>query len=423
MRLTPIAALALAWLPTAAAAYQTTDQVMWPAQGIYPAYPAEEQAPARPVQFFVSGGLYHDSNLFRLSDGANTQALLGTSQRSDNIRRFGVGLKADLPISRQHLLFDARVDDFHYSTFGFLDHSQYSASATWKWQAGSRWNGDLGYARQRFLSGFGLLQLPQKNLVTESHAYASVNRLLTPRWRARGALDRSSYDYSNLAAATGALSGATPVSALDRATSLTLGGDYLTPPGNSVGAQVKLTDGRYVNPPGVSGLDNRYRETEVSGVADWHATGKSRFIGRLGYTDRRHDQVSARNFHGVTARLDYDWITGAKTLLNFAGWRELEAVESSLASYALSEGLSFGPHWAPTFRTVVQAHLFRVRRDYLGSSPERVDTVRGANVTFGYNPRRTMRFSLGLERGSQSSNIPNADYDYDLVSANARFSF
>ncbi|MDE3131553.1 MAG: hypothetical protein KGL16_10410, partial [Acidobacteriota bacterium] len=273
MRLTPMAALALAWLPTAAVAYQTTDQIMWPAQGIYPAYPAEEQAPARPVQFFVSGGLYHDSNLFRLSDSANTQALLGTSQRSDNIRRVGVGFKADLPISRQHLLFDARVDDFHYSTFGFLDHSQYGGSATWKWQAGSRWSGDLGYARQRFLSGFGLLQLPQKNLVTESHAYASVNRLLTPRWRARGALDRTSYDYSNLAAATGALSGATPVSALDRATSLTLGGDYLTPPGNSVGAQVKLTDGRYVNPPGLAALDNTYRETEVSGVADWRASG------------------------------------------------------------------------------------------------------------------------------------------------------
>jgi len=418
MRLSPMTALALACFPAAAFAYQTTDQIMWPAQGIYPAYPRE--VPARPVQAFVSGGLYHDSNLFRLSDGANTQALLGTTQRSDDIRRFGAGLKADLRFSQQHLLLNARIDDYRYSRFSFLDHTGYNADATWRWRAGRLWSGNVGYARRRLLSAFGVLQAPVRDMITETHAFANANRMLSPRWRVRGGVDRYGYNYSNPQVTT----------SLDRSTAVTVGGDYVTPQENSVGAQEKYTVGRYAGTPGFGGLDNRFHESELSAVASWRVTGKSQFVGRIGYTNRKHEQLSERDYHGVTGRLDYAWTPGAKTLLNFAAWRELEAIENALANYALSQGVSFGPHWAPTLRTVVQANVFRLKREYLGDAallpagtPERVDTVRGANLSFGYSPRRFLRVSLGLERGTQGSNYAGGDYTYDLVSANARFLF
>lgn len=418
MRLTPMAALALAWLSTAAAADQTTDQISWPEQGLYPAYPQE--APAGPVERFVSAGAYHDSNLFRLSDSASAQAILGTTQRSDDVRRLGAGLKADWRISRQQLLVNARVDDFRYSRFAFLDHTAYQADATWIWQAGPLWSGDVGYGGRRFLSGFGVLQAPVKDLITETHAFVNAGRMLSPRWRVRGGLDRYGYRYGNPAVAT----------TLDRTTSVTVGGDYVTPQQNSIGAQVKYTDGRYFNAPGLAGIDNRFRDTELSSVASWRVTGKSKFDGRLGYTSRRHAQLSQRDFHGATGRLAYEWTPGAKTLLKFAAWRELEAIENNLANYALGEGVSFGPRWAPDVHFVVQANVFRLRRSYLGDAallppgtPERVDTVRGVNLSLGYTPRRFLRVSLGVERGSQSSTIAGGDYAYDLVSAVARFSF
>jgi exopolysaccharide biosynthesis operon protein EpsL len=420
MRFARLAPLALACLPMAAAAYPTTDQIMWPAQGIYPAYPQE--ARSGPIRAFVSGGLYHDSNLFRLSDGANTQALLGTSQRSDDIRQLGAGLEADWHVSEQRLRLDARGDDYRYDRFGFLDHSAYQADGTWQWRAGPLWSGDVGYARRRFLAGFGEQQAPVKNMITVAHSYASAGRMLSPRWRLRGGLDHYAYDYGNPAAMSAV--------AVDHTSSVTLGGDYVTPRQNSIGAQAKLTDGRYLDAPGLGGSDTEFRETEVSGVASWRVSGKSRFEGRLGYTDRHHDQLSQRDFHGVTGRLDYDWIAGAKTVLNFAAWRDLEAVENNLANYALSEGLSFGPHWAPTLRTVVQARAFRVKRSYYSNSalttpgaPEQEDTARGENLSFGYTPRNFLRLSLGLEHGTQSSNVPASDYSYDLVSANAWFRF
>ena len=108
----------------------------------------------------------------------------------------------------------------------------------------------------------------------------------------------------------------------------------------------------------------------------------------------------------------------------------MRSIEDTLASYALSEGVSFGPHWAPTAATVVEAKLFRERRDYRGdpgfvlsSAPRRVDTLHGGRLAFGYSPRRFVRVSLALEHGTRDSNLAGGDYAYNLVSANARLLF
>lgn len=421
MRAFPAAiAGALLCAPAAALAFETSDALTWPDQGRFPAY--EMQPPGRPVRLFVSGGLYHDSNLFRLSDGANTQALLGTTERSDTVGRVGVGLKADLRRSRQELLLDVRADDYRFHRFDFLDHTGYRAGATWKWQAGEAWSGDLGYREQRSLAPFGELQAAVKDLITTRHAFVLARRRLSPEWQLRGGLDSTRYEHSNDLLA----------SAENRTTAVTLGADHFTPQGNSVGAQVVGSEGVYPNRQVVAGstVDNRYRQLEASAVVDWHVSGKTRTRARIGYTARRHDQIGERDFHGATGRLDFAWTPGAKTILDVAAWRELRSIEDTLASYVLSEGVSIGPRWAPVAAFVVQAKAFRERRDYQGdpgfvlsSAPRRVDTLHGGRLAFGYSPRRFLRASLSLEHGRRDSNVAGGGYAYNLVSANARFLF
>ena len=100
MRVLPAAiAGALLCAPASAPAFETSDALTWPDQGRFPAYQAETSG--RPVRLYVSGGLYHDSNLFRLSDGANTQALLGTTERSDTVGRVGLGLEQEADLALQ----------------------------------------------------------------------------------------------------------------------------------------------------------------------------------------------------------------------------------------------------------------------------------------------------------------------------------
>ncbi|MCW5603387.1 MAG: hypothetical protein KIT18_02395, partial [Burkholderiales bacterium] len=267
---------------------------MWPHEGKFPAYPVEE-TDGRRIQFSVSGGLHRDSNLFRLSDSVDPQTVLGTGSRSDTAYRIGAGLRADIPASRQRLLLDAHVDHYNYDRFRVLDHAAYRAGATWKWQTGNQLSGDLGYARRRYLGSLAEIQAPVKDMITQDHLFARGGYLVTPRWRVRGGLEWQKYDH-----------GEATRNALDsRITAVTAGLDYVTPASNSVGGQVKYTEGDHPNREFVAGsfIDNQYKETETSLVMHWMVTGKSAFDARLGYTSRRHDQVPQRDFDGVTGRL------------------------------------------------------------------------------------------------------------------------
>jgi exopolysaccharide biosynthesis operon protein EpsL len=399
---------------------QTADDLAWPENGQFPAYPKEPDE--RPWRFFVSGSAIYDSNLFRLSDGVDTQALLGTGKRSDWVYRLGTGFKMDLPASRQRFIVDARVDDYNFDRFGFLDYVGYRGNAMWKWQAGNDWSGDVGYLQRRYLAALSVIQLPIQDLITQRVAYGSANYLLTPRWRMRGAADWTQYEHSNALR-----------SVLDAdITSVTVGADYLTPSNNSVGGQFKYTHGDYTNREIVatSIVDNNYDQYEASAVLHWILTGISTIDARLGYTVRNHEQLSQRDFDGVTGRLAWDWTPAAKTLITLAAWREIQPYEDVFANYVLSQGVSLTPRWSPTVKLVFEARLLYENRQFqgnpgfiLGVTPEREDDFRAASVSAGYTPVRNLYLGISAETGKRTSNIDLRDFDYNLYWLSAKFAF
>ncbi|HXV11230.1 MAG TPA: XrtB/PEP-CTERM-associated polysaccharide biosynthesis outer membrane protein EpsL [Burkholderiales bacterium] len=417
---TIVATVSVLCAPFPCPAFESLEDISWPATGIFPAYPVEEPD-KRNVRFSVFGGAMYDDNLFRLSDSVNP-ATIGVTDKSDTVVRAGGDFKADLPAGRQHFLLDGRVERRDYDKNSFLDHTPYRAGAAWKWLAGEDWRGDIGYRRQKRLASLAELQAPIKDLITSDWAYFSAGYSLSPRWRVRGGYDWSEYEHS-----------ATVRRSLDNETSVVTGGiDYVTPAGSSVGAQVKYTDGRYPNREFVAGslVDNSYEETEASAVTRWVVTGKSVLKGRIGYTNRQHDQVPQRDFEGWTGRGDLDWFVGAKTLVALAAWREIQSTEDVSASFVLSKGWSVGPRWAPTEKFVFQARYVREDRDYRGDPrfvvtglPEREDTFRGLLVSAGYAPLRSTELAIAVETGERDSNIPLRDYDDTTVSVNARFRF
>lgn len=422
-------------VPVVASALETTEDLLWPADGRFTGYPRESDP--RPVQFSVSGGLYHDSNVFRLSDNAPLPA--GAS-KSDTIYRVGLGLKANLPISRQHLLLDAKIDNYTYDRNSQLDNFAYRAGAAWRWQVGSPLSGDIGYTRQRYLGDLGEVQASVRDMITQDRFYATAGYLVTPRWRVRGGVDWTKWDHSEVTRDT-----------LDlRVASTTVGLDYITPANNSIGGQFKYSHGNYANRQVFAGsaISNDYDEYETSAVLHWVLTGKSEFNARLGYTKREHDEVTARDFGGGTGRLSLDWAPGGKTLINASVWREIYSVEErgtlgeggleqAAASYVISSGASIGPTWAPTVKLVFQGKLVHEKRKYEGDpgivfgvapvvgapGAHREDTFNGLRLSAGYTPIRALRLSLSAEHGKRDSNAFLRDYDYNLISANARFQF
>lgn len=416
-------------LPAAASALETTEDIVWPEEGRYPAYPQERDE--RPVQFSVSGGYYHDDNVFRLSDNAPLPT--GITEKSDNIYRLGLGLRADLPISRQRVLIDAQVNNYAYDRYSGLDHVDYRAGAAWRWVAGQRLSGELSYGQRRYLADLGEIQAPIKDLITEDRAIASGGFRVTPRWRVRGAAEYRQWDHSEPTR-----------SSLDLETTVwTIGLDYVTPANNSVGGQFRYVNGDYKNRQTVGSIPvvNDFDEYETSAVLHWILTGRSVFDARLGYTKREHDQVPERDFDGFTGRVTLTYEAGAKTLIAGSAWREIRSVEEigtleqAAASYVLATGASIGPSWAPTSKLVFELKAVYERREYAGDpgpafnvfpgapGVEREDTFNGIRIAAGYTPRRNLKFSLAAERGDRESNILFRDYDYTRISANASFQF
>lgn len=415
-----VAAVVLACFPTAVPALQTIEDVYWPEGGRFPAYVPEPDESK--VRFSVFGGVTYDSNPFRLSDSTDPQTAIGSTSKSDTVYRAGAGLKADLPFSRQRVLLDLQAANVNYHTFDVLDHTEYRASGAWNWQAGDQWGGAVGYSQRQFLANLADIQAPVKDMITENRAFAGGGFRFTPRWRLRGALDWIKWDHSDPTRDT--LDASIP--------SATIGLDYVTPLGNSVGVQTRYSVGDYPNRQVVAGsqVDNSYTELESSAVMRWMFTSKSIFDARAGYTSRRQDQVPQRDFDGFTGRVSYDWLIGAKTLLDFSVWREIRSTEDVSASYILGEGWSIGPAWSPTSKMVLQAKYIREDRDYKGDpgfvlsgGPPREDTFRGVSLTFGYTPRRNIQLSLSAEGGDRESNVFGADYDFTAASANVRFLF
>ena len=413
-------------LPTAATAFERVEDIQWPEDGRFTGYPAETDP--RPVRFNVSGGVYHDDNILRLSDGA---AVPAGAHRSDTIFRVGLGLNANLPVSQQRILIDANVDNYTYDNNSRLDHLAYRGSGTWRWQAGQRLSGDLGYSRRRYLGDLGEIQAPVRDMITEDRIFGSAGFMVTPRWRVRGGGDWRKYDHSEATRSEFDL----------KITSGTVGLDYVTPLNNSIGVQYRQSHGEYDNrqavAPGTT-VANTYDEYETSGVLRWNIGPKSMLNARAGYTKREHDEAPARDFDGFTGRLSLDWAAGAKTVINGSAWREIRSVEEfgtleqAAASYILSTGMSVGPSWAPTSKLVFEARYIHETREYEGDPSltlpgsagiRREDTFNGLRLAAGYTPVRSVRLSLAYERGDRDSNIPLRDYDYNRVSANAQFRF
>lgn len=411
----------------AAWAILTIDDIRWPESGAFPAYPEALSAAATGRRFhaFVDAGAYRDNNLFRLPSGAGPS--------SETFTRLGVGLRGDLPFSRQRLRLEAQINDNRYRNFTQLDNVSGRGSATLDWEAGTNLSGNLGAYTERALSGFGQIQAVVRDMVTQDRAFGNAAFRITPDWRVRAGLNTFQYKHSD----------STRTGLNTNQADLILGGDYVTPLQNSIGAQVRYSRGDFpdlvvVGAPSVNG---HYKEVEPSAVLHYNIGGKSSVDARLGYTRRTHEQLTARDFRGSTGNLAFHWSPTPKTLLDLGLFKETRPyVTSSIGSvltsidttsaYVVAQGITFSPQWALTDQVVLQAQFIDERDNYRGDpnnallgTPEREDKFRAASGSVGWSPLRPLLLSVSLERGRRTSNINVRGFDYNALSLNARYTF
>jgi len=323
-------------------------------------------------------------------------------------------LNADLDVSRQKFELDVTADHYSFEEFSTLDEWLYYGAANWLWVVGSNLNGEIGYTRSLRYPDFSELQFASDDLVTYQYAHVGIDWRALTRMEVRALFEGMQYDHEEI----------TRAYLNNRVAAGTLGVFYVGPNHGSIGVQYKVSDGDYPNREsvGLVTVDNQYRETESSIVMSKPFESKIGADLRVGYTQRRHEDVIQRDFDGVTGRLQLRYSPTAKVLVDFAAYREVQPVEDLTASYAVVNGASIGPTWAPTLKWVLQASYFYNERTLDGNpgfvltaAPPREDRIRAGRVAVGYQPNRHVQATLSYELGNRTSNVVNADYEYNLA--------
>lgn len=404
-------AAATLFLSGADAATLNDEFVKWPSLGSYPAYPREADNRRIVVFANVDGGI--DDNLFRVSDDF-VGPILGIDEREDRYIKAGLGIHADTEVSRQRFSFDASGDRYMFDKFSDLDRWVYSGATNWHYEIGDRARGDLGYTYSVRLPNFAELQFASEDAIRQRYAHASMDLRVLSRVELRGLAEETRVDHDDEFFAT-----------LDnRVRAGTLGLVYVSPTLWTVGVQHKYSRGEYPNRQavGLTIVDNEYRENESSVILTKVFDEPGGFDLRVGRTERKHEEVTQRDFDGMTGRAHLRYAPTAKVSIDAAAYRELRAVEELSASYAVVNGGTIGPAWAPTEKTVLQAAYVYERREFggdpgfvLASLPPREDTTRALRVGLGYEPNVHFRIALSFEHGTRSANVALADYEYNLA--------
>lgn len=405
------AAIALLLVPTAAFAFQPVDEIPYPARGGFPDYPAEER---RLPEIWVQGGAMRDDNILRQQN----------NEQADTVTRAGAGIRHEVRVvGRQRVALEARLDRYEFDRFKQLDHTAYGLLGEWRWEVGNDLSGTLGASRRRQLVDLGEVQpaAPIRDLVTENRLYFTGAYRVGPNLRVRGGVEHNRNDRSVGQAAE------------TRGTGITVGADYVTALNNFVGVEARAARGDAPVQELVAGtlIDNDFKERELSLVAGYSPSAVFRLGGRIGRTQREYTQLPGRDFSGNTWRATADWLPGGKTRLGFAVWREPRSIIDVAASHVLTQGVSFGPSWAPTIKLVFSGRVFREKREYEGDpalqlvpgTALRNETLRGVRLAVGWEIQRGIEISGALDRGERESNIAGRSYDYTAAMANLRWSF
>lgn len=371
------------------------------------------------LQFKAGQSVTHDSNVFRLSDSANAQAVIGTPDRDDTVAVTTAGFKINKPYGLQRFELEAGIEDHHYSRFSYLDFTAVNYAAAWRWSFTPALHGNLTTDRSEYVDPYADVQARgQINRRTNRSTVFDAEYELDGAWRlVGGVFERTS---SNSQPFT--FEGDSKVHGGEA------GVRYVYPSGTSMAYRFRDGKGEYPGrvPSPVSAGNFTDREHEFR--FDWAPTGKTTLRAKAAYFDRAHDGLSARDFSGFTGQLDANWAITAKTSLAGGVVRELGSYQTLNASYYEGYRFFIAPTWKATEKTAVRLRYDHGARDFKGPLPgfaasNRRDTTDLLSLAVEWQALRALKLTASVQSDRRKSNEPGADYKSNSFGIAADASF
>jgi exopolysaccharide biosynthesis operon protein EpsL len=381
--------------------------------------PAAQADELDTLQFRAGQSVMHDSNVFRLSDSANAQAVIGTPDRDDTVAVTTAGFKINKPYGLQRFEFDANIEDHRYSRFSYLDFTALNYAAAWRWSFTPALHGNLTTDRREFVDTYADVQgTGQINRRTNRSTIFVAEYELDGVWRlVGGVFERtSSNSQPNTFEADSKVHGGEA------------GVRYVYPSGTSMAYRFRDGRGEYpgrmLSPVAAGSFSDREHEFRF----DWAPTAKTTLRAKVAHFDRNHDGLGARDFSGVTGQLDAAWAITPKTSLAGGVVRELGSYQTTTASYYEGWRFFVAPTWKATEKTAVRLRYDHGARNFKGPLPGfadsgRRDTTNLLSLAVEWQAMRALKLSATVQSDRRKSNQPGFDYKSNTFGVAADASF
>lgn len=358
------------------------------------------------LQFRAGQTWQYDSNIFRLSDTASSQALIGSASPSDHYGVTTLGAKIDKRYGLQRFEVDVSANRYNYKNFSRLDFTALNYAAAWRWSLTPSFYGNLTSDRQEYTDNTADVQRQgQLNRRTDRLTLLDAEYAIDGPWRVLGGVfERSS---SNSQATT--FEGDSKIRGVEA------GVRYVFASDTSLAYRFKQGRGEYPNRllSATSASEFKDREHEVR--LAWPITGKTTLQSRLSYFDRAHEGLGARDFSGFIGQLEATWAPTGKTTVNGGLVRELGDYQTNNISYFQGNRFFIAPTWKPTEKTAVKFRYDHGTRNYKGPLPgfvatNRRDTTDLAVLGFEWQVIRAVKLTTSVFSDRRKSNESGADY-------------
>lgn len=379
------------------------------------------------LELFAQQRLTYDDNVFRIAKGVDPRPITGSQSKSDIYSTTTLGLNLNVPYSRQVFQGGWAWNIFRFNKFDDLDLTGHEGRAAWLWQLGNDLSGQLGVTETKAQAAFAGIGSRVFDPVRTRTGYANAIYNLTPSWRLNAGVaemqQRHQVDVRKLNDAN--------------IRNDNVGLAYVTAAGNQLGVLATREEGEYPNRdfvPGLSIVDNNYRQNGAGVFTEYQLTGQSHLSVRVARIRREYDNLPQRNFSATVGRIAHDWAYSGRLTMSTILRREVAPVDDLASNVALARGITLAPTYRLTDKASLLGSFDWARRRYLQDPgvtttdpllfPTRPagteDRLWILSLSLAYRYSRTLTFLTTYSHEDRKATYDFGDYRANVVFVQAR---
>jgi exopolysaccharide biosynthesis operon protein EpsL len=365
--------------------------------------------------------LSFDNNLFRLPANTDTLKTLGKSSGAEQIGVTTLSLNFSTMLSMQKIDLSMSVVDYRYQNFDYLNFMSYNYNATLRWSLTPSLHGTLSSDRKETANSFAdYTGLKQSNLRTETSTRLDAVYEIDGPWRALAGVSQSNQANQQALLAGGDF----------HSQSADAGISYVAGTGSSVTFSQKAVQGQYLKRvlPSAGLFDTSFNQVNRDLRAHWVLADNSNADFYIGHINQTHPNYPERDFSGLNTSASMNWVISGKSELTVGQSRTLSSYATNTTNYAQTDKLFVSPTWQISPKSVVRLRHEWSRINYLGApttaaAPTRSDAMRDTGLSLYWQPEQRLTFSASLQNANRASNQSGLDYDSNLLSLSAQYSY